>query len=181
MRFKKYLFLIAMAVLVFLNYSCAKGDSKMKIEISLSDKSLVDLTSTTYDMQELSNIIGFNASMRELNGKYPIECLRKDGDIYRVSYLGQDCIAVLQFDSSGNAIVGNIHTAQLLRSDFDGLVEGRSLDDVMQLDPNGDYAFLYTGRNDVPKVSSHYTKDGYRITIAYDASNIITGINEEPV
>ena len=170
-----------MAVLVFLNYSCAKGESKVKIEISPSDKSLVDLTSTTYDMQELSNIIGFNGSMSELNDKYPIECLRKDGDIYRVSYLGQDCIAVLQFDSLGNAIVGNIHTAQLLRSDFDGLVEGRSLDDVMQLDPNGDYAFLYTGRNDVPKVSSHYTKDGYRITNGYDASNIITGINEELV
>lgn len=178
MRFKKYLFLIAMAALLFLSCSCANGG---KIEISPSDKSLVDLASTTYDTQELSDIISFNGSMRELNDKYPIECLRKDGDIYRVSYLGQGCIAVLQFDSAGDTIVGNIHAAQLLRSDFDELAEGRSLDDVMQLDPNGDYGFLYTGRNDVPRASSHYTKDGYRITIAYDASNIITGINEEPV
>ena len=78
MRFKKYLFLIAMAALLFLSCSCAKGG---KIEISPSDKSLVDLASTTYDTQVLSNIIGFNGSMRELNDKYPIECLRKDGGI----------------------------------------------------------------------------------------------------
>ena len=50
---------------------------------------------------------------------------------------------------------------------------------TMAIDPNGEYLFLYTGRNDTPKVSSHYTKDGYLITIEYDVSNVIISINEE--
>ena len=65
------------------------------------------------------------------------------------------------------------------KSDFDKLVKGQSLDEVRAIDPNGEYLFLYTGRNDAPKVSSHYTKDGYLITIEYDVSNVITSINEE--
>ena len=99
--------------------------------------------------------------------------------MYRVSYLGHGSIAVFLFDSSGNKIWGNTYSTQLLKSDFDGLVKGQSLDEVKAIDPNGEYLFLYTGRNDTPKVSSHYTKDGYLITIEYDVSNVIISINEE--
>ena len=98
---------------------------------------------------------------------------------YRVSYLGDERIAVLLFDSSGNKILGNTYRTQLLKSDFNGLAKGQSLDAVRAIDPNGEYLFLYTGRNDTPKESLHYTKDGYLITIQYDASCSIISINEE--
>ena len=148
-------------------------------EISQPDKSLVDLASKTYDETDLSELAEFNGLLNELNTKYPIECLRKDNGVYRVSYLGDERIAVLLFDSSGNKILGNTYRTQLLKSDFNGLAKGQSLDAGRAIDPNGEYLFLYTGRTDTPRVSSHYTKDGYLITIEYNTSNVVTGINEE--
>ena len=96
-----------------------------------------------------------------------------------MAYLGDGRIAVLLFDNYGNKLFGNIYNLQLLKSDFDSLAEGQSLEKVREIDPDGEYLFLCTGRNDTPKVSSHYTKDGYLITIEYDASNNIIIINEE--
>lgn len=118
----------------------------MNIEISQPDKSLVDLASKTYDETDLSELAEFNGLLNELNTKCPIECLRKDNGVYRVSYLGDGRIAVLLFDSSGNKILGNTYRTQLLKSDFNGLAKGQSLDAVRAIDPNGEYLFLYTGR-----------------------------------
>ena len=168
MRLTKYNFLILIIMMLFMICSCAKGGSDLNIEISPPDKSLVDLASKIYD-----------GSLNELNTKYPIECLREDNGMYRVSYLGDGNLAIFLFDSSGNKLFGSIYSTQSLKSDFDRLVKGQSLDEVRAIDPNGEYLFLYTGRNDAPKVSSHYTKDGYLITIEYDVSNVITSINEE--
>ena len=179
MKCKKYFSVIVIIILLFLFCSCAKGGSDLKIEISPSNKSLIDLASKIYGETELLEVAKFDGSLKELNIKYPIECLRKDDGIYRVSYLGGGNVAVLLFDSSGNRLLGSTYSTQLSKSDFDTLVKGQSLDDVRTIDPNGEYLFLYTGRNDIPKESSHYTKDGYLITIEYDASNVIISIDKE--
>ena len=179
MRTTKYCFLIFITVILLAICSCTKGGSDLNIEISPSDKNLLDLTSKTYNETELSELIKFNGSLNELNIKYPIECLRENNGMYRVSYLGEGSIVIFLFDGSGNKLSGSTYSTQLLKSDFDKLVKGQSLDAVREIDPNGEYLFLYTGRNDTPKVSSHYTKDGYLITIEYDAANVITSINEE--
>ena len=179
MRLIKSFALISITILLFLLCSCAKGGSYLKIEISPSDKSLIDLASKIYDEAQLLELAKFNGSIDELNAQYPIECLREDNGMYRVSYLGDGSIAIFLFDGSGNRFFGSTYSTQLLKSDFDGLVKGQSLDEVRAIDPNGEYLFLYTGRNDTPKVSSHYTKDGYLITIEYDVSNVIISINEE--
>ena len=125
------------------------------------------------------NISIFNGSLKELNDLYPIECLKKTDGAYRVSYLGETSVAVLLFDGSGNKLLGGLYGIQLLKADFDGLVKGQSLDEVRAIDPSGEYLFLYTGRNDAPRVSFHYTKDGYLITIEYDDSNTIIRMDEE--
>lgn len=179
MRFKKSFALISIIILLFLLCSCAKGGSDLKIETSPADKSLIDLASKIYDEPQLSELAKFNGLIDELNAQYPIECLREDNGTYRAAYLGDGSIAVLLFDNYGNRLWGNIYNTQLLKSDFDGLTKDQSLEEVRTIDPNGEYLFLYTGRNDTPKVSSHYTKDGYLITIEYDASNNIISINEE--
>ena len=179
MRLKKYYFLIFIIVMLLMFCSCTKGGNDLNIEISPQDKSLVDLASKIYDETELLELIKFKGSLNELNIKYPIECLREDSGIYRVSYLGDGSITIFLFDSSSNRLFGNTYRTYLLKSDFDKLIKGQSLDEVRALDPDGEYLFLYTGRNDTPKVSSHYTKDGYLITIEYDITNIITNINKE--
>lgn len=179
MQLTKSFALISITILLFLLCSCAKGGSDLKIEISPSDKSLIDLASKIYDESQLLELAKFNGSIDELNAQYPIECLREDNGMYRVSYLGDGSIAIFLFDGSGNRLLVSTYSTQLLKSDFDGLAKGQSLDEVRAIAPNGEYLFLYTGRKDTPKVSSHYTKDGYLITIEYDASNNIISINEE--
>ena len=179
MRLTKYHSLISVILMLFVMCSCVKGGSDLNIEISPSDKSLVDLASKIYDETELLELTKFNGSLNELNIKYPIECFRENNGMYRASYLGDGSIAIFLFDGSGNKILGSTHSTQLLKSDFNGLVKGQSLDEVRAIDPNGEYLFLYSGRNDIPKVSSHYTKDGYLINIEYDVSHVIISINEE--
>lgn len=179
MRLSNYYFLISVIMMLFVMCSCAKGESNLKIEMSPVDKSLADLSTKIYDEKELLELAKFNGSLNELNIKYPIECLRKNNGMYRVSYLGNGSIAIFLFDGSGNKLFGSTYITRLLKSDFDGLVKGRSLDDVRAIDPNCEYLFLYSGRNDTPKTSFHYTKDGYLITIEYDASNVIVSINNE--
>ena len=175
--FKKLCFAIIVPLLLFC--ACAKGESDFKIEESPSDKSLIDLASEIYENSQLSDIAKLDGSITELNAEYPIECLRKSGGLYRVSYLGDGKAAVLLFDASGNRISGNVYDVQLLKSDFDRLKKGQSLEEVRKTDPNGEFLFLVTGRSDTPRVSSHCTKDGYLITIEYDASNTIVGISTE--
>ena len=177
MHLKRYFSLILIIVMLLVISSCAKGKSDLKIEMSPPDKSLTDLASVVHDETKLSEIANFKGSLNELNIKYPVECLREDGGMYRASYLGDGSIAVLLFDGSGNKLLGSTYSAKLLKADFDRLKEGLPLDEVRAIDPDGEYLFLYTGRNDIPKVSSHYTKDGYFITIEYDASNVIVSIN----
>ena len=159
--------------------SCQEENVQVNMNMSPENENLVDLATVTYDFEELKNIESFTGSIEELNEDYPIYCIRKISFGYRVTYLGDESIAVLLFNDLGNRLLGNIYGIDLLKSDFDGLVKGKSLVEVRAIDPNGEYLFLYTGRNDIPKVSSHYTKDGYLITIEYDASNVIISINIE--
>lgn len=173
----KYLFVIVM--LFILLCSCTKGEIDLKVKISLPDKNLIDLVSITYSDQELLDIVQFNGTIKDFNEKYPVECVRKIHDIYRIAYLGKSNIVIIAFDNYGKKIFGNIYQISQEKSDFSNLVIGQSLDDVKKIDPNGEYLFLYTGRNDTPRVSSHYTNDGYLITIEYDNLNMILSINEE--
>lgn len=151
----------------------------MEIKISLPDKNLTELVSKTYSDSQLITIVQFEGAIVELNEQFPIECVRKIGNTYRLSYLGNDKIAVVVLDSDKNKIYGNIHNMSLLKNDFNDLSVGQSLDSVQKLDPQGEYLFLYTGRNDTPKISTHYTKDGYLISVTYDERNTIINVTTE--
>ena len=173
--------LFAIVLLVFLLYACDMRENCLKIEVSPSDKTLIDLSTQVYDEQQLREISEFNGTINMLNSEYPVECLRKKDSIYRISYLGNESVAVLLFDGSGKCVSGNTCRIKLLRSDFDSLTAGDSLKEVMGVDPDGEYLFLYSGRNDVPRISSHYTHDGYLISIEYDKSNCIVRMIKEPI
>ena len=179
MRLIKYSPLIIVMLMLLVGCSYSSGGSDLKIEASPSDKSIVELASKTYDETQLSELVVLRDSINEVNLKYPIECLREINGTYRASYLGDKKIAVLLFDDSGNWLLGKIYCTQRTKSDFDSLKVGQRLDEVRAIDPDGEYLFLYTGRNDVQRVSSHYTRDGYLITIRYDDSNIVISIHRE--
>lgn len=178
MRLLKYLIAVMSMLICFLN-SCVTADNDLKIKISPSDESLIKLSSKIYENSKLSEIANFNGPLSEIDIEYPIECIRKNGEYYRVSYLGAEKVAVLVFDNSGNKISGSVYSIQKSESDFRGLDKGQSLQDVKTIDPHGEYLFLYTGRNDTPKISYHYTRDGYLISIEYDDSNTIINVKKE--
>jgi len=179
MRNIKRSFTLFITLFLLVASSCTKGERDVKTKISPSDKSLLELTTCVYDEKQLMEITGFTGSMSELDARYPIECLRKVADLYRVSYLGEDKVAVLIFDNEGNILMGNCYRTRLLKKDFNELRPGLLLDKVREMDPDGFYPFLYTGRNDYPRESSHYTRDGYLITIQYNTENVIIHIEQE--
>ena len=163
----KKLFLLACVLLTLSAFcSCTEGGNSLIIEISPSDKSLIELATETYDETQLMNIVSFDGSMNDLNAKYPIECLRYRNGMYYAAYLGNGSIAILTFDRSYNKVFDRIYGASLSKTDFDKSAKGMSLDEVRSIDPYGDYIFLYVERNDI-KQSAHCTNDGYYYTIEY--------------
>ena len=132
------------------------------------------ISSYTDDM--LSNIILHNGTMDALLAEYPTKYVRQMDNCYRVVYYGDSAIAVVWFDLDGNSPVSQIYKATQPKSTFDNLSIGQSLNEVISVDPDGEYLFLYTGRNDFPKISTHYTSDGYVVNISYDDDHLITQI-----
>ena len=177
MKILKYVSVFIVVLSLGCLYSCNRGE-KVKINISDPNIALPDLASKVYSDSQLLEIANFDGSLNELNDKFPVECLRLDQKIYRASYLGENKIVVVFFDNSGNKLRGNIYNTNKSKSDFGELKISSSLKDVKFIDPDGEYLFLYTGRNDIPRVSSHYTKDGYLITVEYDFNDNIANIRE---
>ena len=99
-----------------------------------------------------------------------------------VCYRGATKVLRLMFDGiSGSKISSHFYNTCCSKNEFDTLAIGQSLLDVQTIDPGGEFNFLYTGRNDVPKVSTHYTTDGFVIIITYDSNNMIKKIDIVPM
>lgn len=178
-RLIKYIVIFVSALSLLFICSCEKRGDIVNMKVSPEDKNLLELITTTYDETELINISSFKGTVNELNKVYLIECLREvDNGYYRAVYSGEKCVVVITFNNSGEILYSEKHHLTNYSIDFDCLGQKHSLEEVQQIDPNGDYTFLYTGKNDLPKISYHYTKDAYLITIEYNYSNSITSIKK---
>ena len=171
---------ILLVVACLNNTACYQGRKTMEPLIaSQEDKTIIELSSTVYDNNQLTEIMAFNGSLFDLHQRYPVECIRRRDNIQRVSFLGKDSVLILSYDASGSLIVGNIYPIEKYKVDFDSFQAGQPLSEVLTLDPNGTYLFLNTGRNDVPRQSRHYTRDGFIVTFTYDNANMIVSIEYE--
>lgn len=144
-----------------------------------SNKNILELSSNCYSEGQLAEIIQFNGTIGEYNDNFPIDCIRRDFYGFRVAYYGNIGIAIVRFNDLGEKLTGEIVSTKKCKNDFSQLSYGDELQIVRTIDPEGQYLFLETGRNDYPKVSTHYTSDGYLITIEYDELHLITNITEE--
>lgn len=141
---------------------------------------LTEIATVKYSETELQEIAAYRNAFFGLYRQFPIESMKKVQTGYRVSYLGEHSVVLLMIDSAASEILyGWVYRTDRMKSDFDALEIGQSLGDVRELDPNGQYLFLYSGRNESPRVSTHCTKDGYLFSIEYDDSGNIICINEE--
>ncbi len=168
-------------ILVSLLTSCSNNGGAVSMNIAQPEQLLSELVSKVYTSDQLSEIVKFRGSMKEFNSQYPIECIRESEYAYRVAYLGSESVAIIFFNRDGEHILGRIYKLFPSKSNFESLSIGEPLDDVKQMDPDGEYMFLYTGSNDAPRTSTHCTKDGYWIEIEYTEDNLISSINIEPI
>ena len=168
-----------MIVLLLLLCGCTIGENNLNTNLSPKDMNIKDLVTKIYTENQLTNVVGFNGTINELSCQYPIECIRAVKNGYRIVYCGKNCFGVFFFDENGKKISGDIYEASQTKFKFNTISVGQSLEDVKKLDQKGNYIFLYTGRADIPRVSTHYTSDGYLITITYDDNNIISKIDFE--
>ena len=145
-----------------------------------------------YSDEQLTEIAELADSKDALMKRYPTSHVRSvsiaENDSSNASpsvvvcYRGETKVLQIFFDgSSGCKISSYFYSIFCSRNAFDALEIGQSLTDVQRIDPEGKYYFLYTGRNDVPRVSTHYTTDGFCIRITYDIDNVIEKIMIEPM
>jgi len=148
-------------------------------------KALLFQKGTFYTDAQLSEIADFVDSTDELISLYPPSHIRTMKNIvnkgnkidgFRIIYLGETQALELIIDSLGNRIWQFHYNMIESKKTFDSLSLGQTLADVQNLDPNGKYLFLHTGRSDLPMVSQHYTRDGFIINVTYDNNYIITRI-----
>ncbi len=161
--FYKLLFLLFIIMTEFCEWGI-----HMDYSLLASDNNIKSIPSTIYDETDLDNIVNSNMSLRDLNNAYPVEHIKEENGVSRVVFIGNDHIAVLVYDNLGNKLLGKKYEIRLHKSDFIKLSKGMPIEKVMDIDPHGEYLFFETGRNDIPKQSTHFTKDGYIIIIEYD-------------
>lgn len=130
------------------------------------------LITTKYSTEQLEYINSLEVNLYELDTEFPIQCIKQINNCFRVIYLSENNILHMIYDDNDTKCFGRVYDFSKLKSDFSSMKIGQSLDDVMTIDPNGDYLFLYTGCS-TPRISSHYTTDGYLIKITYDNTTVI--------
>lgn len=164
--------------IIILLCSCGSGD-KMNIEVSDSSKNITELLTSEYLEDQLDYINSLDKNINDLNSEFPIQCVRKNKSNYQAVFRSNKSVLIITFDLNGDKISSQKFTTSKVKDDFDSIKIGQKLENVESFDKNGDYTFLYTGRIDVPRISSHYTIDGFMIRITYSEDNIITNISSQ--
>ena len=170
----RIIFCIFITVLVC-SFSCCNSIQNERLVSNVNNNQSI-VSNTLYTDSDLEHIIQFKGSYAELDKIYPIEYEHISMGVQRVVYYGQSSIAIVMFTSDQICISGRLVQNLKPKSVFNQLEIGRSLETVRAIDRDGEFLFLYTGRNDLPRISTHYTSDGYVITVAYTDDNIIEGI-----
>ena len=132
---------------------------------------------------ELNSSADFYAkTIKDIDVKYGIECLRKVDNIYYAIFdTDKHGLLFLVFSNIyGLDSVNDYYVASYFFSDsslyldsFDTLIVNNStIDEVMQIDPFG--SFIYgLGRTDINDYSFHITNDGYSVYIDYNEDKIL--------
>ena len=154
------------AMMICVSGGCSEDENGIKV--SDSGYKIHDLVSRIYTESELSEMTAYKGTIFEFDENYPIECIRKNYEHYTVSYLGENKVLIATFDSNGDFVYSWKYNICGLKSDFDAASAGWTIEQIIEIDPNGTYLFLYTGNHQAPFFSTHCTEDGYMIKVEYD-------------
>ncbi len=166
---------------IFILSGCDKKNETNMFNILDESVNIIDVVTETYSDEDMFDEIDTEKyTLDELNKLYPVEFIKKykradDSYVDNVAYMTSYGYIILYYDESGNYVFGNDIIVEKSLKEFDVLNVGDSIDDVQKFDENGEFLFLYTGI-DAPKISQHYTIDGYMVMIHYNSDYSVTEI-----
>ena len=177
----KKVLLVFQIILIITICSCENEEYEMCIELSPDNSNVLELTDVINSDEELKKMSEYGGNIKEFICKYNAKCVRKTEYGYRMVWVGSAKVLIVRFNLEGKKINSNIYKTIWLKDDYClNLDVGKSvLSEVRNFDPVGQYYFLYTGRNDTPRISYHYTADGYWLKIHYNDFNTITKMEVE--
>ncbi len=167
---------------IFVLSCCDKRNETGMFNISDESANIIDVVTENYSDEDMFDKIDTEKyTLDKLNKLYPVEFIKKykradDSYVDNVAYMTSYGYIILYYDKSGNYEFGKDIITEKSLKEFDVINIGDSVDDVQKFDENGEFLFLYTGCIDVPKISQHYTTDGYMVMVYYDSDYSVTKI-----
>ena len=142
-------------------------------------KPMINHGSLVYPDCKLQLIESADSNLRDVEREYGYsrKIIRPHQTI--LMYLGETRVLEVQFDSSGTKTLVWDHEYCKNEELMLCAEVNMDLESIRMIDPDGTYLFLHTGRNDAPKESTHYFKDGSVMRLSYGENNKVTAIDFE--
>ena len=169
------LVLAVIFILGFIYFATSKRDKKEELVYTpgpYSDEQLDLISQKSFSQKQ---------TMDDLENICDVQYVEKDSPEKLAVVTGDSQVLVIHYDEYGNMQSQKMCAISPSSEEFEALSAEDSVNSVMNIDPQADYGFLFTGRNDAPKLSYHITEDGYCIEVSYDSNNNITDIVKSPL
>ena len=142
----------------------------------------MDIVKQSVSHKILMNAVDEKLSLKDMSKKIPLEFIREIDNNYRSIVKTEQGWVLLFFDSDGTFLriqeLGALNSTS--KDDFLEVTVGMSVYDIQEIDPKGNYNFMYASWSEYPRMSFHYTSDGYEIIVSYNSRynviNIYTGL-----
>ena len=142
-------------------------------KIRYSDEDLDKIYHEIYDNKKTLSDLERQYAVRYIDA---FQIYDEDGkELKSVVLLGETKYLYFRFDADERVQFAWIKLQSPNSAEFDQLFAGDSFKKVRELDPNGDYPFLFANWSGYPKISYHYTADEFSIVIHYttDGESIV--------
>lgn len=176
---------ITIFLVLLIALSCLLGGCKVKVmdEPTVSDADFVyeydgDILYTNEQLEEIDN---FEGTKRQFFEKYPTPYVSEyENEESRFLYYSEDTVLAVYFDKKDERDMVYFDTFSLSvpKEQMEQVKVGDSIDDVMELDPNGFYPFTDTYSTGTHH-SGHYTVDKYIVWIYYSSDYMVEQIEIE--
>lgn len=197
--YKKYIFLLVGILCLALMPGCAKGESdnsgldntdieqyvlketlsqeqESALPICSATDNCIDCVKQTVSYDALFELLKAEPTLEELNVSISLEFVRKLDTSYRAVMKTDQGWHQVFFNQDGT-FAESVKMGELksvLKDDLLKIPFGMPVKQVQEIDPDGNYNFMFSSWSGYPKRSYHYTSDGYVFSIYYnDAFEVI--------
>lgn len=176
---REFLLLLILVLCISLCGCNYTGEHSNYVIIDESQNSLSYITSS-YNYEELHSILSAQPSIDKLQKLINIDFIKTTTLGYETLFQTDKGHILVAFSSNKQySYRKDIHLVKdILPAVFDNIAPGTPLSKVQQIDPLGDYSFLYTGTSEAPAISNHYLESGEHYTIYYDQTLCVTNIEK---